>query len=102
VSALLRFLETEYAPAHGPWYNGAVWGNVFVIPVAFLLGAVLWPPLRRRIHRFADRKLGAVHERLEESERALEHLIRHLPDVPPLPERQAGRLVTAPPARPSG
>lgn len=96
MNALLRFLETEYAPAQGPWYGGAVWGNVFVIPVAFLLGAVLWPPLRRAVHRFADRKLGQVHTRLAEQERMLAHIIEHHPDIPPLPASEAP--LPAPPA----
>jgi hypothetical protein len=47
-----------------------------------IAGAVLWPPTRHAIHRFADRKLAPVHEHLavirqhhEESARRQEHLI---------------------------
>jgi hypothetical protein len=66
-----------------------------------IAGAVLWPPTRHAIHRFADRKLAPVHEHLavirahhEEAAarqkhiiRQNEHIITHtkgIPDLPPL------------------
>jgi hypothetical protein len=78
---IAHWFQAEYWPAHGPWWNGAIWGNVFVVPVAFILGAVFWPPLRRRIERF-------VKGGLSETERKLDHIILHHPDIPPLPPKE--------------
>ena len=78
--ALAAWFHTEYDPANSEWYNGAIWGNLFVVPVAFVLGAFLWPPLRRRIHGFVDGHLS-------ETERMLHHVIDNHPDIPPLPPR---------------
>ncbi len=33
--------------------------------VVFPIVALIWPPTRRRIHRFADAKLAGVHARLD-------------------------------------
>ena len=80
-SSLQAWFDTEYWPAHEPWYDGAIWGNVFVVPVAFVLGVIFWPPLRRRID-------GFVRGHLSETERMLQHVIKHSTDIPPLPERK--------------
>ena len=79
-TALRAWFQTEYWPHGAPWYDGAIWGNLFVVPVAFVLGAFLWPPLRRRIHGFLD-------SHLSETERMLRHVILNHPDIPPLPEK---------------
>lgn len=81
LSGIAHWFETEYWPSSGPWYDGAIWGNVFVIPVAFVLGAIFWPPLRRRIDGFA-------REHIAETERKLDHIILHHPDIPPLPAKE--------------
>lgn len=70
--------------------------------VILLVLALVWPPTRRRIHQFADRKLATVHdhltairahheahhEALEEIHRTLAHIIRHSPDIPDLPDKE--------------
>jgi len=59
--------------------------------VLFVIAVLVWPPTRRRIHRFADRKLGEIHTRLDAHEalhaehaakldRILEHLGDHHDD----------------------
>lgn len=75
LNAVLHFLRVEYW-AH-PWYQGAVWGNVFVIPVAFVLGVIIWPPLRRAVVQFLRGETADLH-------RKLDHIIEHHPDIPPL------------------
>lgn len=45
---LSNWFHYFYAPTNGPWYAGNVWGNVFVVFVAFPLGYVwsktkFWP-----------------------------------------------------------
>ena len=53
--------------------------------------AIVWPPLRKRIHRFADRKLAeteaAARRERDELHRKLDHIIHHHPDIPDLPSR---------------
>lgn len=78
MNGIEAWFQTEYWPAHGPWYDGAVWGNIFVVPIAAVLGAILWPPLRKRIHRFVD-------SHFSETEMMLRHIIKHHPDIPDLP-----------------
>ena len=78
--AVELWFQTEYAPAHAAWYDGAIWGNLFVVPVAFVLGAVFWPPLRKRIRRFAERETSELH-------RKLDWVIEKHPDIPPLPPK---------------
>ena len=64
-SALERWLRTEYWPAHQPWYDGAVWGNVFVIPVVFVLGVIVWPPFRKAILGAFRRETSELHRKLD-------------------------------------
>jgi hypothetical protein len=53
---------------------------VFVVPIAFILGAILWPPMRRAIGRAFRRETSELH-------RKLDHIIEHHPDLPPLPPK---------------
>jgi hypothetical protein len=73
-----HWFQYFYVPGHGPWYGGAVWGNLFVVPIAVLLGSLLWPPTRRRLHRFVDRKLAPMHEHIKRAEQHNEWMARHL------------------------
>jgi len=63
-----------------------------------VLTALVWPPARRAVHRFVDRKLDTVKAHmaghhsaaaaeLAELHRKLDHVIRHHPDIPDLPPR---------------
>lgn len=63
-----------------------------------LIAVIVWPPARRAVHRFADRKLDSVkahvaaeHARAHEADlelhRKLDHIIRHSPHIPDLPEK---------------
>ena len=33
--------------------------------IIFLVAALIWPPTRRRMHRFVDKKLAKVHEKID-------------------------------------
>src|ERR1700756_2707770 len=70
---LLHFWHVMYVPAHGPWYNGVVWGNVFVVPVAAALG-YLWSKTKfwplKPIHRSLER----LHEKHDKQVNHLENL----------------------------
>ncbi len=82
MNAIWHFLRVEYWPQGQQWYQGAVWGNVFVVPIAFVLGAILWPPFRRAITRFVRGETADLH-------RKLDHVILHSKDIPPLPDKPA-------------
>jgi hypothetical protein len=71
VSFLGRLVEYNYLPAHGPFYTGAVWGNVFVVPVVVVLGwlwsrSKFWPlrPIKHGIEGLHT-KIDGVHEKLD-------------------------------------
>ena len=63
--------------------------------VLFLAAVLIWPPTRRRLHRFVDRRLEPVHAHLttlrqhhEASAARQEHLIRqnaHMIEHSPMP-----------------
>ena len=68
---LVHFVEYNYLPAHGPFYTGAVWGNVFVVPVVVALGwlwsrSKFWPlrPVERGV-RLLHVKIDGVHKKLD-------------------------------------
>lgn len=45
------------------------------IAIGFVLAALFWPPLRK----FLKRKEEALHAKMD-------HIIKHHPDIPPMPE----------------
>jgi len=59
--------------------------------IVLIVAALLWPPTRRRIHAFVDKKAAALHEAeckdREELHRKLDHLIAHT--APPLPPKES-------------
>ena len=79
LSEIWHFLHVEYWGQ--PWYQGQVYGNVFVIPIVFVLGVLLWPPLRRALVRFVRGETAELH-------RKLDHVILHHPDIPPQPPKK--------------
>ena len=38
--------------------------SFIIASLGLVLGALVWPPTRRRLHRFMDRKLDPIHEHL--------------------------------------
>jgi hypothetical protein len=74
---ILAFILTNwfhyfYLPAQGPWYEGNVYGNVFVVPVVVALGWLwsrtrFWPlrPIAHAVHSLHT-KLDAHTKRQDE------------------------------------
>jgi hypothetical protein len=61
LDALRHFFAFAFNPVN--WItNGSE--QVIAIAIGFVLASLLWPPLRRRIHAFADRKLAPLHDHL--------------------------------------
>jgi hypothetical protein len=82
-------LSADFLPVD----NSNVFPNILASGIQYTVIAVIvwlcWPPVRRKIHEFADRKLLAVHEHLKNAaadrevlHQKLDHLIFHSPDVP--------------------
>jgi hypothetical protein len=66
-------------------------------------GSLLWPPTRRRIHAFVDKKLKPIHDHFTathasnaELHRKLDHIIEHHPDIPALPPKKGVRSAPRP------
>jgi hypothetical protein len=68
-----------------------------IVVVTFM--AVFYPPFRKAIDRAASRHkeeiknhitdgFSAVHERFDEHERMMKHVIDNSPDIPPLPPKE--------------
>lgn len=77
--------------------------------ILLVIGVLLWPPTRQRIHRFVDRKTATIHDHLEEAKAdrqklnaKLNHIIEHHPDIPPFrpPEVYPVDMTPVPPIPP--
>lgn len=102
IHSLLAFWHAMYVPRTGPFYDGQVWGNVFVIAVLAPAGWVwsrtkFWPlgPLHRqfeRLHAKLDAHHAAVrdlHARHDAHAEQLAKLAARLDEVhAKLPERR--------------
>jgi hypothetical protein len=64
-----------------------------------IVAALLWPPTRRRIHRFVDRKADSIKQHARglhdeaaadraELLRHVQHVIKHHPTIPDLPPKE--------------
>lgn len=83
----LHFWHTMYWPVSGPWYDGAIWGNVFVVPVAAVLGWLwartkFWPlkPIERHVHNL-HAKVDAIHARHDEHDAQMQDLKSSLEEL---------------------
>jgi hypothetical protein len=93
---LRHFLAWAFNPDN--WFTNASEQMIAFIFIA-VIGATLWPPLRRAVgkalHRFVDAKLKPLHDHLtsaredrEELHRKLDHIIEHHPDIPAFPRER--------------
>jgi fumarate reductase subunit D len=72
----------------GPNFVASV-ASVAQAAVVFPFLVLLWPPARRRLHRFMDRKLAPIHEHLERGRTHDEwafHAIHAMHHGEPLPD----------------
>jgi hypothetical protein len=58
-----------------------------------VLGALIWPPTRRRIEVFAKRHVTEIKAHVTAEHAAvhakLDHVIKHSPDIPPFPTKES-------------
>ena len=87
IHLLIHWLDDLRAQGDGTFSWNVVRGNIGAWPyqaaLAALIAYAVWPPLRKRVHAFVDKKLAPVHE-------AIAHVHRHIESatgvpVPPKP-----------------
>jgi len=104
---LLVVFRDRLRPDFWPLDASRVAPNVLATAIQVMLATpvavLLWPPMRRRIHRFVTRHTAPLHEHLTalrdagerrhaelvaahaETQRHLRHVIDHSPNIPDLP-----------------
>ena len=99
-------------PANGSGgIPGDVVGTLYWVVLAGIVTSILWPPARRRIHAFLDRKVDAIKvhvanhhavtgNELAEMHRKLDHLLRHTGADATLPPRPTPQFEPPAPADP--
>lgn len=88
---------------HGVYFHAYHWtfqqvqlsqwfGNIVAGVVVFIAVSLFWPRLRHAIERFVKRHVAAgnaeLHAKLDESHRLMRHIIKHSPDIPPMPKEK--------------
>jgi hypothetical protein len=78
VAALLfrSRLGEDFIPIDGSRVAPNILASVIQLLVVTPFAVLLWPPTRRRLHQFADRKLAALHTKLDHN-RLLSEEIHH-------------------------
>jgi hypothetical protein len=100
-------LHADFIPLDGSRVAPNVLATVLQILAATPFVVLLWPPTRRRVHRFVSRHTAPLHAHLmkaeaqrdrlhaehlaaqAETQRRLNHIIRHSTDIPPLPPKRS-------------
>ena len=74
-----------------PFDNARVAPNILATIVQIVaytpLAVLVWPPTRKRIHRYLTRHTAPLHEEFAEVHRKLDHVIRHSSEIPELPPK---------------
>jgi hypothetical protein len=81
VAALVAFhshLGPDFIPLDDSHVAPNILAEVVTVLVMTPIGVLLWPPTRRRIHRFMDRKLGVLHEHNEWAAREIAAMRLHV------------------------
>lgn len=100
-------LHADFWPVDGSRVAPNILATVLQILAATPFVVLLWPPTRRRIHRFVSRHTAPLHARLAaaearaehlhvehlaahtETQRRLDHIIKNHPAIPPLPSKRS-------------
>ena len=96
-------LSADFYPLDASRVAPNILASLIQWALVFLAAVLIWPPTRRRLHRFVDRKLDPVHAhlthirhhhehanrqreqldaKLERNFVAAQHIARHHPDIP--------------------
>ena len=85
----------DFIPLDGSRVAPNLLASFIIFSLGLIAGVLLWPPTRKRLHRFADRKLAPIHAHLENAradreaihakldlhERLQRHIISEHPDI---------------------
>lgn len=67
-------LHADFIPFDTSHVAPNILASIIIVELLTPFGVLLWPPARRRLHHFADRKLACLHSKLDaEHQRAEEH-----------------------------
>jgi len=58
-------LSADFIPFDTSHIAPNIVASIIIVEVVTPFGVLLWPPTRRRIHAFADKKLEPIHEHLQ-------------------------------------
>ena len=96
-------LHADFWPLDASRVSPNILATAVQVIIATPVAVLLWPPTRRRIHRFVIRHTAPLHEQFErmheqrerhhkatlaahrETQRHLKHIIDSHPSIPPLP-----------------
>lgn len=82
-------LHADFVPLDGSRVAPNILATVVQIVAYTPLAVLVWPPTRRRIHRWMASHTAPLHDHLEEVHRKLDHIVANSPDIPPLPPKEA-------------
>jgi cyanate permease len=71
-------LGADFVPLDASRVGPNLIASMIVWAILFVLAVLLWPPTRRRMHRFIDAKIAPLHARHDEHVKHLERLGRSL------------------------
>lgn len=102
-------LHADFWPLDASRVAPNIMATLIQIALATPVAVLLWPPTRRRMHAFVTRHTAPLHARLihverqhqrrhrevlaahAETQRHLQHVIAHHPDIPPLDQAVAAK-----------
>ena len=65
VAAFRSHLHDDFIPVDGSRVAPNILASFLIVIVMTPIGVLLWPPARRRLHAFMDRKLAPLHAKVE-------------------------------------
>jgi hypothetical protein len=92
-------LHADFIPFDNSHIAPNILASIIIVEVVTPFAALLWPPTRRRLHRFADRKLAVLRAHAEHQSKLVEemHHLAHTGKEHPrvIARRAAGEHPTA-------
>jgi membrane protein YdbS with pleckstrin-like domain len=58
-------LGADFWPLDRSFVGPNIVASIITWACVLIAGVLIWPPTRRRMHRFMDRKLDSIHEKLD-------------------------------------
>jgi hypothetical protein len=58
-------LHADFIPFDNSHIAPNILASILIVELVTPFAVLLWPPTRRRLHRFIDRKIAPLHEKLD-------------------------------------